>query len=384
MDTYFICDRTACAECNGECMHTSNIAHAAHFKAETSNGQAYFKELTGNKIKHHRRQDMADKTSMHKSLCDGLNATYIRKNADYGDSFGESVRDLGIVAAVVRIGDKYNRIKSLAKKTADEIKVKGESVRDTLLDMANYCVMTVVEMDDASTPAHADAAPAAVISTAERTGLASYSWVEIAALAQTDAASQIFKVGDKKEITLKTGEVVELVVVENKPKDMLACGRSAGLVFGIASMLDGDFEMNKKDTNEGGWEASRMRNVYMERFFALLPDELQAVIQPAKKKTGGGSPEHNLVETVDKLFLFSESEVFGAAEYSVAGEGEQYAYFKKAANRKKHHGGDMHGYWWLRSPSTASATDFRYVYGGGSVGSYDAGYTVGVAFGFCL
>lgn len=86
----------------------------------------------------------------HKALCDELNEIYIRKNADYGNSFGDMFQELGILTAITRIGDKYNRIKTLAKKSEQERAVKDESIRDTLIDMANYCIMTVVEMDAAA------------------------------------------------------------------------------------------------------------------------------------------------------------------------------------------------------------------------------------------
>lgn len=89
----------------------------------------------------------------HKALCDQLNETYINKNKDYGNSFGEMFVELGIITAVTRIGDKYNRIKSLAIKSPDERKIKDETIKDTLLDMANYCIMTVIEME---TAAHAE------------------------------------------------------------------------------------------------------------------------------------------------------------------------------------------------------------------------------------
>lgn len=70
--------------------------------------------------------------------------TYIAKNHDYGNSFGESLDEFGLVASVVRLGDKMNRIKSLIKK---EAQVKDESIKDTLLDMANYAIMTVMWMN---------------------------------------------------------------------------------------------------------------------------------------------------------------------------------------------------------------------------------------------
>jgi hypothetical protein len=88
-----------------------------------------------------------DKVSKHKNLCEQLNKTYEQKNHDYGNSFGETYKKLGIISAITRISDKYNRICSLATKSADERKVKDESIKDTLLDLANYCIMTVIEME---------------------------------------------------------------------------------------------------------------------------------------------------------------------------------------------------------------------------------------------
>lgn len=70
--------------------------------------------------------------------------TYIKKNMDYGDSFSKSYKEFGLTAPVVRISDKVERLKSLTKVDA---MVKDESIRDTFIDCANYCVMTVVEMD---------------------------------------------------------------------------------------------------------------------------------------------------------------------------------------------------------------------------------------------
>lgn len=70
--------------------------------------------------------------------------TYAAKNHDYGNSFEQSLDEFGIVASVVRMGDKMNRIKSLVKK---EAQVKDESIKDTLLDLANYSIMTVMWMN---------------------------------------------------------------------------------------------------------------------------------------------------------------------------------------------------------------------------------------------
>lgn len=87
-----------------------------------------------------------DKTQRHKELSILNHETYIKKNHDYGDSFGKSYRELGIISAVTRISDKYNRLVTLA--TGNENEIKDESIIDTLMDMANYCLMTVMEIED--------------------------------------------------------------------------------------------------------------------------------------------------------------------------------------------------------------------------------------------
>lgn len=86
-----------------------------------------------------------DKMTRHKAICDGIHDLYERKNHDYGDSFGQSFRDHGILAGVIRIEDKFNRLRTLAGGA--EQKVQDESIRDTLRDMANYAIMTLLEME---------------------------------------------------------------------------------------------------------------------------------------------------------------------------------------------------------------------------------------------
>lgn len=67
--------------------------------------------------------------------------TYEAKNHDYGNSFDQSLDKFGLIASIVRMNDKMNRLETLASKKAE---VKDESVEDTLLDLANYAIMTVM------------------------------------------------------------------------------------------------------------------------------------------------------------------------------------------------------------------------------------------------
>lgn len=86
-----------------------------------------------------------DKTKKFRELANSLADLYERKNADYGDSFGKTFADLGIISAVTRISDKYNRICQLAK--SGEQRVKNEAIEDTLKDLASYCIMTLIELE---------------------------------------------------------------------------------------------------------------------------------------------------------------------------------------------------------------------------------------------
>lgn len=87
-----------------------------------------------------------ERVDAHSDVCNYLNNLYAAKNADYGNAFGDTFAELGIVSAVTRITDKVNRLKALCKP-GSKVRVTDESIRDTLLDLANYAIMTVVELD---------------------------------------------------------------------------------------------------------------------------------------------------------------------------------------------------------------------------------------------
>lgn len=92
--------------------------------------------------------DYSNKVRHHASICEDLNEIYARKNHDYGDSFGKGYAEYGMVMAVIRLEDKLNRLKSLIKA---ESLVKDESINDTLMDLANYAIMTVIERERTTT-----------------------------------------------------------------------------------------------------------------------------------------------------------------------------------------------------------------------------------------
>ena len=71
--------------------------------------------------------------------------TYKKKNADYGNSFSETIQEFGYIPAVARINDKLKRVKNMVKGNKMNV---NESLRDNLIDIANYCILTVMELDN--------------------------------------------------------------------------------------------------------------------------------------------------------------------------------------------------------------------------------------------
>ena len=87
-----------------------------------------------------------NKVERHMNICKGLNKIYEQKNHDYGDSFHDTFVEEGMAMARIRLSDKLNRFKKLSREGSEQ-KVNDESIRDTLMDLANYAIMTVMEMD---------------------------------------------------------------------------------------------------------------------------------------------------------------------------------------------------------------------------------------------
>lgn len=86
----------------------------------------------------------------HKECCDKMHGIVIKKNRDYSGSEGSAfknftnVEGLGIASTeqgfLTRMVDKISRVSILTKEDR-EAAVKDEAVEDTLLDLANYCIL---------------------------------------------------------------------------------------------------------------------------------------------------------------------------------------------------------------------------------------------------
>ena len=69
----------------------------------------------------------------------------MKKNHDYGDSVSKTFDEYGLTSFLVRMDDKMNRIKTLIK--VGDAAVTGEHIEDTLLDLANYAILALTEIE---------------------------------------------------------------------------------------------------------------------------------------------------------------------------------------------------------------------------------------------
>ena len=74
--------------------------------------------------------------NQYRKILEEMNELYARKNHDYGDSFHQTFVEEGMAMP---------RFKTLTQTGGQQ--VTDESIRDTLMDLANYAIMTILEME---------------------------------------------------------------------------------------------------------------------------------------------------------------------------------------------------------------------------------------------
>lgn len=159
----------------------------------------------------------------------------------------------------------------------------------------------------------------------------------------------------------------------------------AGITFQMHDLFATTYQMNSSShTNSGGWKSSAMRTSTMATMKGYLPAAWQTAIKPVNKVSGTGGGSSSGTETVsDSCFLLAEIEIFGSTTYSVSGEGTQYAYYKAGNSKVKNKGGSAFS-WWERSPYSGNSNSFCCVDSDGAADNFAAGYSIGVAFAFCV
>ena len=88
-----------------------------------------------------------DRLGIYQHIINNLEDTYKKKNSDYGNSVGDTYEKFGDISFLTRITDKYNRMVNLVCNSNNVRKVKDEALEDTILDLANYCLLWLVERE---------------------------------------------------------------------------------------------------------------------------------------------------------------------------------------------------------------------------------------------
>ena len=213
------------------------------------------------------------------------------------------------------------------------------------------------------------------------TGLETTSWEVIDSISKSGNAASIWSVGDKKTVNIGGTNYQFQIIGFNH--DTKTAGGKAGITFQMVDCMNTKGQMNSSNTNSGGWTSCAMRTSVLNSIFSSLPADLQKAIKAVNKLTSAGEQSATINTTSDKLFLLSEVEIFGSANYSKSGEGSQYAYYKAGNSKVKKVNGSASG-WWERSPYGSNSTSFCFVDGSGNASYYNASSSRGVAFGFCM
>lgn len=84
-------------------------------------------------------------TDKFKQITDEMVKLYEKKSSDYGNSTHDTYMKYGAVAYLVRMEDKINRVRSLTQNNNQ--KVEDEKIHDSLVDLANYSILMLLELE---------------------------------------------------------------------------------------------------------------------------------------------------------------------------------------------------------------------------------------------
>ena len=90
---------------------------------------------------------------MFKDLAMQMVETFARKRHDYGQTSTETYKKFGPISMYLRMYDKMGRLENLFVNGAENL--TGEAIEDTLLDLANYAIITILEKRKAEAEAKA-------------------------------------------------------------------------------------------------------------------------------------------------------------------------------------------------------------------------------------
>ena len=210
---------------------------------------------------------------------------------------------------------------------------------------------------------------------------ANNTWAKIIDACHKNQVPETWVVGNQKAMTINGTDYPIDIIGKNHDNYSDGSGK-APLTFQLHDCYGETKNMNSSDTSKSGWTSCAMRQTHLPAILARMPMEIQNGIREVNKKTSLRSilPK----TTADKLFLLSESEIFGSVTYSNKGEGRQYDYYKADNNNKKKTRNGIKADWWERSPDDSDSEKFCLAGRNGIADTFFASEEMGVSFGFCF
>ena len=199
-------------------------------------------------------------------------------------------------------------------------------------------------------------------------------------------AADFLQLGDYRNVELKNGAQVQFRIIGFN-HDKTSDGSLVPISWEMVDCLPNTCPWNRRDTNEGSWEATQIRHRLNDAdgdIHRLIPDEILDVVTPVIKQTADVyTGENRIIETLDSFWIKSEKELYGRNIYSAPGEGHWYEWYYKAGNSKVKNKGGSANLWWERSPYSGISFGFCLVDSNGNASNGVATGSYGVAFGFC-
>ena len=244
------------------------------------------------------------------------------------------------------------------------------------------------------------------------------SWDYIKAAVNAGTAASYWKVGDRKAVTLNgtvgtksfsnTTTYCYILGFDHNKTTESAGAHALHIGFGASALSGGAyiayvdssynsnvstscFNMNTSNTNSGGWNSCQMKSTICPAFKNALPSDLKNNIRAVTKWQNNGNSTSGQSSS-NEIWLLSEMEIFGKAEYSkYTAKQVQYDFYKGVADwsaapkiKYKDTSTSTAVYWWERSASSSNSNSFCRVNTNGSAGGSYADYSCGFAPCLCL
>lgn len=280
--------------------------------------------------------------------------------------------------AVTRTGDGVISAVSSATGIAT-VSVSGNTV--TVTGKASGSATITVSVAEGTNHTAPNSKSCAVTVSFLKDNFADNDWDSIIEACHSGNVPDTWVTGDSKAMTID-GVNYQFDIV-GKNHDTYTAGGIAPLTFGLHDCYGTKYPMNSSNTNSTGWDSSKMRTETLPAILAKMPANIQNGIRAVNKLTATSASVSTIKTASDKLFIFSEMEVYGSTKYSFSGEGKQYDYYKAGNSKVKKVGGTA-SMWWLRSPDATYSSYFCAVNTNGSINGSVASYSSGVCFGFCF